>query len=432
MYLTQKNKIRNLSSQEFKALRQLCRLTKNMYNVGLYSVRQFYFTEGGYLRYESNYHDCKDNESEAPLQEANYQLLQTDIAQQTLKVVDRSFKSFFSLIQKAKEGLYRVEQIRLPKYLNKEGYFPLVMPRIKVINGYFNIPMSRKFKAEYGAVKIPFPERLTGKNLKEVRIIPRFDARFFEVEFITEEKPQPIVKSDNALAIDLGLNNLATCISNTGSSFILDGRKLKSINQWYNKENSRLQSIKDKQGIKILTKKQVNITVNRNNTVRDYLNKAARYLINWCIDKNISAIVVGVNQGMKQNINLGKKTNQNFVQIPHNIFRFKLEAMCDRYGLTYIEQEESYTSKASFLDNDEIPVFNADNPTEYSFSGKRIQRGLYRTRQGKLINADCNGAANIGKKSNLNGFTPDRLEASLAMPLRVKFAGLKSRQIYSA
>ncbi|WP_293165402.1 transposase [Okeania sp. SIO2C9] len=386
-------------------------------------MRQFYFAEGGYLRYESNYHYCKDNE--------NYQLLQTDIAQQTLKVVDRSFKSFFNLYQKAQEGLYRFEQIRLPRYLKKEGYFPLIIPRIKLKDGYFNIPMSRKFKTEYGAVKIPFPERLADKNLKEVRIIPRFDARFFEVEFITESEAQPVVKSSNALAIDLGLDNLATCVSNTGSSFILDGRKLKSINQWYNKENSRLQSIKDKQGIKGLTKRQISITVNRNNKVRDYLNKAARYLINWCIENRISTLVLGVNPGMKQNINLGKKTNQNFVQIPHHNFRFKLKAMCDRYGLTYTEQEESYTSKASFLDGDLIPVYNADNPTEYSFSGKRIKRGLYKTRKGKLINADANGAANIGVKSNLNGFTPDRLEASLAMPLRVKFDMTSVYQIYA-
>ena len=394
-----------------------------MYNVGLYSVRQFYFSEGGYLRYESNYHYCQENE--------NYQLLQTDIAQQILKVVDRSFKSFFNLIQKAKESLYRFEQIRMPRYLKKEECFPLIIPRIRVKDGYFNIPMSREFKAEYGAVKIPFPERLAGKNLKEVRIIPRFDAQFFEVEFITESESQPAVKTDNIVAIDLGLDNLATCVSNTGSSFILDGRKIKSINQWYNKENARLQSIKDKQGIKGLTKKQISITVNRNNKIRDYLNKAARYLINWCSKNRISTLVVGVNPGLKQNINLGKKTNQKFVQIPHHSLRLKLKAMCDRYGLIYKEQEESYTSKASFLDGDLIPVYNADNPTEYSFSGKRVKRGLYKTREGKLINADCNGAANIGVKSNLNGLIPDRLEASLAMPLRVKFDVRKVRQICS-
>ncbi|GGA19611.1 transposase [Okeania sp. KiyG1] len=339
-------------------------------------------------------------------------------------MVDRSFKSFFNLIQKAQESLYRWEQIRIPRYLKKEGYFPLIIPRIKVINGYFNIPMSRKFKTEYGAVKITFPERLVGKNLKEVRIIPRYDARFFKsvappqeaVEFITEEQPQPKVKSDNALAIDLGLNNLATCVSNIGSSFILDGRKLKSINQWYNKENSRLQSIKDRQSIKGNTKKQISITVNQNNKVRDYLNKAARYLINWCSENQIYTIVVGVNPGMKKNITHphplqgGEQEGgyQKFVQIPHHSLRLKLKTMCDRYGLTYIEQEESYTSKASFLDGDRIPLYNADNPSEYSFSSKRIKRGLYKTKQGKLINADCNGAANIRIKSNLNGFTPDR------------------------
>ncbi|WP_375341949.1 transposase [Okeania sp. SIO3B5] len=133
----------------------------------------------------------------------------------------------------------------------------------------------------------------------------------------------------------------ATCVSNTGPSFILDGRKLKSINQWYKKENFRLQSLKDKQGIKGLTKKQVSITVNRNNKVRDYLNKTARYLINWCRENKISTIVVGVNPGMKKNLNLGKKNNQKFVQIPHNNLRLKLKSMCQRYGLTYTEIEKS-------------------------------------------------------------------------------------------
>ncbi len=123
---------------------------------------------------------------------------------------------------------------------------------------------------------------------------------------------------------------------------------------------------------------------------------------------------------MKKNINLGKKTNQKFVQIPHNSFRLKLKAMCNRYGLTYTELEESYTSKASFLDRDKIPIYNADNPTEYSFSGKRIKRGLYKTRQGKLINADCNGAANIGAKSNLMGVYPGQTRGIFGYAIKGK------------
>ncbi|MEB3311915.1 MAG: transposase [Snowella sp.] len=415
MYLTQKCQLRDLSKQEFFALRELCRLSKNLYNVGLYSIRQFYFAEKRFLKYESNYHQCKGNE--------NYKLLNTDIAQQTLKVVDRSFRSFFKLIRATQNGLYRFEQIRLPKYLPKEGYFPLIMPRIKIKEGFFEIPMSNAFRKEYGSIRIPFPERLVGKTLKEVRILPKYNARFFEIEYIVEQEPEPqTVDTENALAIDLGLNNLAACFSTTGASFIVDGRPLKAINQWWNKENARLQSIKDLQKIRGTTECQARLTINRNNKVRDYLNKTARYIIDWCIKNQVGTIIVGVNPGMKQDINIGSRNNQNFVQIPLWSLRNKLKGLCERYGFSYREQEESYSSKASFLDGDDIPIYNPDNPQEYQFSGKRVKRGLYRTRQGHLINADINGSANIGRKSSHNGFNSEWVVAVLAQPLRVKIS----------
>lgn len=415
MYLTQKCQIRHLSQQEFLALRELCRLSKNLYNVGLYSVRQFYFSEKRYLRYESNYHHCKDNE--------NYKFLNTDIAQQTLKVVDRSFRSFFNLIKAARQGLYRFEQIRLPKYLPKDGYFPLIMPRIKVKEGKFDIPMSPAFRKEFGSIRIPFPERLNGKTLKEVRILPKYNARFFEVEYVVEQEEEPQdINPDHALAIDLGLDNLATCVSTIGASFIVDGKPLKSINQWFNKENARLQSIKDLQKIKGFTDRQARLTTNRNNRVRDYLNKAARYIVNWCIQNKIGTLIVGVNPGMKQEINIGARNNQSFTQIPHWSLRSKLKALCERYGIVYQEQEESYTSKASFLDGDDIPTYKPDSSEKYTFSGKRVKRGLYRSRVGHLVNADCNGAANIGKKSSHDGFNSEWVVAVLAQPLRVKIS----------
>lgn len=415
MYLTQKCQIRDLSKQEFLALRQLCHLSKNLYNVGLYSVRQFFFAESRYLRYESNYHYCKGNE--------NYKLLNTDIAQQTLKVVDRSFRSCFNLIKAAKQGLYRFEQIRLPGYLPKDGFFPLIMPRIKVKQGYFEIPMSNEFRKQFGCVRIPFPERLERKKLKEVRILPKYKARFFEVEYIVEAAIEPkSVDPNKKIAIDLGLDNLAACVSTTGASFIVDGKPLKSINQWFNKENARLQSIKDLQGIKGTTQRQAKLMINRNNRVRDYLNKTARHIINWCIYRKVGTVIVGVNPGMKQEINIGRRNNQNFVQIPHWSLRNKLKSLCERYGLTYLEQEESYTSKASFLDKDDIPTYNPDNPQEHKFSGKRIKRGLYRSRGGHLVSADANGAANIGKKCSLDGFSLERVVAVLAQPLRVNIS----------
>ncbi|GAB4228248.1 MAG: hypothetical protein Kow0049_09020 [Stanieria sp.] len=230
------------------------------------------------------------------------------------------------------------------------------------------------------------------------------------------------MEPNNQIAIDLGLDNLATCVSTTGASFILDGKPLKSFNQWFNKENARLQSIKDLQGIKGITERQARLTINRDNRIRDYLNKVARSIIDWCIEHKVGSLIVGVNQGWKQEINIGNRNNQNFVQIPHWSLRNKLKSLCERYGLNYLEQEESYTSKASFLDQDDIPTYNPDNPQEYQFSGRRVKRGLYRSCDGHLISADGNGAANIGKKCSLDRFSLERVVAVLARPLRVKIS----------
>jgi putative transposase len=411
MYLTQKNQIRDLSKTEFLALRELCRLSKNLYNVGLYTVRQYYFQEHKHLRYESAYHLCKDNE--------NYQILNTDIAQQTLKVVDRTFRSFYGLVKAVRSVTFQ-QKVKLPHYLPKEGYFVLIIPRIRVKDGKFKVPMSNAFKKEFGEVTIDFPERLDPAKLKEVRIHPKYDARFFEVEYISEGETEAVETiEDSALAIDFGLNNLATCVDTNGASFIVDGRKLKSINQWFNKENARLQSVKDKQGIKQLTERQSRLYINRSNKVRDYLNKAARLIVDHCISTKIERLIVGFNAGMKDGINIGSRNNQNFVQIPFYSLRNKLKSLCERYGLVYQEQEESYTSKASALDGDDLPVYNADKPATYQFSGKRVKRGLYRSKEGHLINADANGAVNIGRKSKRNGFCRTN-RGCLAQPLRIK------------
>ncbi|MBW4637315.1 MAG: transposase [Gloeocapsa sp. UFS-A4-WI-NPMV-4B04] len=411
MYSTQKNQLRSLSKAEFLALKELCRLSKNLYNVGLYTVRQYFFEERKHLRYESAYHLCKDNE--------NYQLLNTDIAQQTLKVVDRTFRGFYGLIKAVKSGSYQ-QKVRLPHYLDKDGYFVLIIPRIKVKDGKFKIPMSAAFKKQFGEVFISFPDRLDPATVKEIRIHPKYDARFFEIEFISQVENEPIdTIPDSSLAIDFGLNNLATCVDTNGASFIVDGRKLKSINQWFNKENARLQSIKDLQKIKGLTERQSRLYINRSNQVRDYLNKAARLIINHCITNKIERLIVGFNLGMKDGINIGSRNNQNFVQLPFYSLRNKLLAQCVRYGLIYQEQEESYTSLASALDGDELPIYNTDKPAIYQFSGKRVKRGLYRTKDGHLINADCNGALNIGRKSKQNGFT-GLSRGCLAQPLRIK------------
>ncbi len=391
-----------------------------MFNVGLYNVRQYFFQERKYLRYEGNYHVSKENE--------NYKLLATDIAQQTLKVVDRSFRSFFNLLKAKRTGSYEAK-VRLPGYLPKDDYFLLIIPmrprdwdKISKRKWLFNIPMSREFRSQYSSVSIQIPERLRSKTVKEIRILPKLGGKCFDVSYVYESGIEPQVeKTGEILGIDLGLDNLTACVSSIGESFIIDGKRLKSINQFFNKQNARLQSFKDLQKFgKKLTSRQSAILDNRNHKVNDYLNKAARYIVDWCRDNGISKIVVGYNPTLKQGVNMGSRNNQNFTQIPIFTLKRKLQSLCERYGIECVEQEESYTSKASSLDGDALATWNADNPVKYEFSGKRIKRGLYRTAQGGLVNADCNGALNIIRKhtSKLDEFLGE-FKRCLAQPLRV-------------
>lgn len=419
MLLNQTNRLR-LDKQQSDALRQMCHLSKNMFNVGLYNVRQYFFQERKYLRYEGNYQYAKENE--------NYKELPTDIAQQTLKIVDRSFRSFFKLVQLKQAGGYQA-QISIPGYLPKDRHFLLTIPirprdwaKLPGKDWVFNIPMSRPFRRQWGVVPIIIPERLRDKVVKEIRIFPKLGARYFDVSYVYEAVEELQVKQmGEMLGIDLGLDNFATCVSSTKQSFIMDGKHVKSINQWYNKENARLQSIKDLQGMSRLTHKQAKLLDRRHHRVNDFLNKSARYVIDWCCDNGINKIVIGYNPDLKQGVNMGKRNNQKFTQIPIFTFKRKLESLCERYGIECIEQEESYTSKASSLDRDILPAWNADNRPKHPFQGRRIKRGLYRTAKGWLVNADANGALNILRKhtSKLDDFLGE-FRGCLAQPVRVK------------
>ncbi|CUO77027.1 transposase%2C IS605 OrfB family [Catenibacterium mitsuokai] len=224
--------------------------------------------------------------------------------------------------------------------------------------------------------------------MKEIRIIPKADARFFEIQYTYEaECIQRNLNTTNALALDLGINNLVTGLSSKGETFIIDGRRLKFINQLFNKENARLQSIKDKQHF---GKK----TTNRQKAL-------ARRVIDYCIDHDVGTLVVGYNETFQKDSNIGRRNNKTFINIPFGLLRDKLEYLCELNGITLVMQEKSYTSKASFWDKDVIPVYKSDDTEEYHFSGKRIHRGQYRTASGQVLNADVNGALNIMRKSSV-------------------------------
>lgn len=418
MYLTLKQQVKNLTKEEYNILRELCRTAKNLTNQAIYNIRQHYFQEKQFLRYEANYHELKKSE--------NYKLLNTNIAQQTLRDTDSMFKSFFALAKLAKQGKYNFKYIKLPNYLPKNGYSSLAISLVRIKeNGILIIPYSNTFKEKYNKkikkIQIKIPSVLENKKIKEIRIIPKFNARFFEIQYIYEIQEENInLNTNNALAIDLGVNNLCTCITNTGKSFIIDGRKLKSINQFFNKYNAKLQSIKDKQNIIKQTKQQYLISNKRKNKIADYINKTCRYIINYCIVNDIGTLVIGYNQSFQNKTNLGKRNNQIFTHLPFGRIREKLEYLCKRYNINYILQEESYTSKASFFDNDDLPTYNMDNPQTYEFSGKRIKRGLYQTKDGYRFNADCNGALNILRKSKAVDLTILCRRGELDTPKRIR------------
>ena len=416
MYLTIKQQVKHLSKEDYKSIKHLCHIAKNLTNQAIYNVRQYYFNEGEYLNYEKNYALLKSSE--------NYKMLNSNMAQQILKEVDGSFKSFFGLLKLAKKGKYAFKDCKLPNYLPKDSYTTLVIGFVRLNGNKLILPFSNTYKKTHKRVEITIPHILLHKKVKEIRIIPKANARFFEIQYIYEaECIQRNLNPNNVLALDLGINNLVTAVSSNGNSFIIDGKRLKSINQWYNKTNAKLQSIKDKQHYgKKPTNRQKAITRDRNNKVNDYMNKVARKVIDYCISNDIGTLVVGYNETFQRDTNMGKVNNQTFVNIPYGQLRSKLEYLCELNDIVFVKQEESYTSKASFWDRDVIPIYNNDNPKTYTFSGKRIYRGMYQCANGKCLNADINGALNILRKSNVVSLEGLYTRGEVDTPIRIRIA----------
>jgi len=413
MYLTVKQQLKHLTSDEYEILRELTRTAKNLMNEYIYINRQYYFDEHKYLGYYKTYHLLKNSD--------NYKVLSTNIAQQSMLLIDRSFKSFIGLLKLVKKGQYNSKLVNLPGYLPKDGFAPLCIQKFSIRDKTFTLPYSHKYSKTHKKIKIRVPSILDVKNVKFVQIVPKCDAKFFEIQYIYEvTENQRDLDYQKALAIDFGVNNLMTCVTNEGKSFIIDGRKFKSVNQWYNKEIARLSSIKDLQKYKGFTSKQKIITMKRARRVNDYISKACRMVIRYCLENNIGILVCGYNKDFQYKPRMNKETKQNFINIPFGKIREKFEYLCKLYGIEFVEQEESYTSKASFWDKDEMPVYNSEDKTEYIFSGKRVKRGLYRTSSGFKFNADINGALNILRKSNVVSLEGLYSRGDLCTPLRIR------------
>ncbi|WP_287519954.1 transposase [Okeania sp. SIO2C2] len=369
-------------------LEYICSEANKLTNCGIYYCRQMLFKAGKFLTRGALDKELKSN--------IHFQAMRSACAQQTLHSVIESFYSYGKLLK-----LYREEKLHFrpkpPSYRKKGGMEIVTYPAqwVKLIDGQLKFTLGNQVKAWFGIDHffLPMPSNLEFNSIKEYRILPR--NRCFYIEFVyNQQEIKPVEDNGNVLGIDPGLNNWITGVSNTGKSFIIDGKKVKSQNQWYNKQVAKLKMGKS-QGY--WDDALAEITEKRNRQMRDNINKAARFIVNWCLANNIANIVFGWNPFNKDGINIGKKNNQEFVQIPTAKLKDRIFQLSQQYGINLIETEESYTSQASFLDNDFLPKYG-EKPKRWKASGKRVKRGLYQSSDGSLINADCNGASNIMRK----------------------------------
>lgn len=415
MFGCQQNLIR--ADSEIKAiLEYLCSESAKLSNCGIYQARQLYFKTGK-VPNRAQLHKVLGTEN----RNRHYQAFQSDTAQQILTGVAEYFKSFLGLMKAFKNGII-IDRPKLPKY--RQGPMAVVTftgRSVKLKDGMLRFPLGSKVKVWFGldAFYLPMPSNLDFKTIREYRILPRNGCFYLEFVYKTAEV-QSDVDIARCLMIDHGVDNWLTCLSNLGTSFIVDGKHLKSLNQGYNKQVAFLMKGKSNG---FWSKRLASITEKRNRQMRDAVNKAAKKVINHCLSNQIGTVVFGWNKNQKKSANMVRKNNQKFVQIPTGRLKDRIGQLCDQYGLRFLETEESYSSKASFVDNDLLPTFG-EKPEGWLPSGKRIKRGLYRTAQGWLINADCNGCGNIGRKVavmlglDLSGISRGELSAPLRHKLR--------------
>ena len=377
----------------YKLLDGFCFASKNLYNQALYRVRQDFFAAKGYLNYNAIDASFKAGNG---LNNNDYGNMPTAAsAQQTLMLLHRNWVSFFNATKAYKANPEAFTgRPRLPKYLDKDKGRQVVM-----------LP-GQTISAKDGVIR--FPKAFNGFELKfrhkdvpirQVRFIPGANHIMAEIIYQVEEVSR-LPDNGRYFGIDLGIGNFATIVSNVMPPVIINGGKLKAVNQYYNKQNARMRTVETAMRPIVTPKgstycKQTDrlrtLAAKRNARIKDGLHKISRHVVDLATKHEIARIIVGKNDGWKQEVNLGKKTNQAFTQLPHAQFIAMLTYKAKAVGIEVVTCEESYTSKTSHLD-DEQPT------KQEAYRGKRVKRGLFITSNGTIVNADVNGAAQIVRK----------------------------------
>lgn len=390
MKLVEKHIIKK-SDTRYLALDNICFRPKNLYNAALYTVRQHFFETKEYLPFTAVWNQFKNSN------QPDYIALPRKVSNLVLKQVDQNFKAFFGTLR-AKKNNKISKPVNIPRYLHKEKgrcctqYDFQTLSIVDLKQGYIKISGEDVRVKIHHQVKLDVQKDKNGRikykcDIKQVRIVPCGNHYVVEIVY---EVPDVMALQDNQryCSIDIGLNNLASVASNVLQPFIINGRPLKHINQFYNKKLAERKSILELRNKKKTSRKIQSLTFKRNQRINDYLHKSSRYLINQLVSNHIHTLIIGKNKEWKQEINIGKINNQNFVQVPHARFVEMLQYKAELEGINVILQEESYTSKCSFLDNEEVGKHDV-------YAGKRIKRGLFQSSDGSTINADINGALNI-------------------------------------
>jgi putative transposase len=382
--------------------------SKNLYNAALYEIRQAFILQGKYLNY---------NEMDRRMQSHDaYQALPAKVSQQILIALDRNWKSFFEALK-----AYEVDpskftgRPRLPMYKHKtDGRNTLI----------YTIQAISKKGVKKGLIHpsmLAISVKTKQKDIDQVRIVPR--KGYYVVEVIHEKEPvQANVDPSFCVGVDLGVTNVAAIASNREGFVprLVNGRTLKAWNQWYNKRMKELKKKLPKEDRERVTKQMERITNTRNRRIDHYLHTASKHIIDFLVENEVGTIIIGKNPLWKQEVNNGRRNNQNFVSIPHARFIDMLTYKATLVGIQVEVREESYTSKASFLDLDPIPDYRPNDEKQHIFSGKRIgkRNRLYRTKDGRKICADVNGAYNILRKSRPDAFAKG-IAAYVVQPVRL-------------
>jgi len=403
------------SNPDWVLIDELCWKSKNLYNYANYIIRQEFIDtskekeqglreKANWIKYNTLFQLVKDSEP--------YKDLGSNVGQQTLKLLDNNWKSFFVSIKDFSKTPSKYKgRPKLPNYLNKEcGRYQLIIDntKFKIVDDHIRFSwqslkqLNNKYRTNIQQDK---------SKLMQCRFVPRGKDYIMEIVYEVDV-PKQINKTEKIASIDLGVDNLMTITNNCGlQPFILNGRPLKSINQYYNKGMARLKSeLKIKHDMDWSNRLQ-QLTTKRNNKVNDYIHKASKKVVDYCVENNIDTLVCGYNQGWKQDSVLSKKVNQKFIQIPYKNLVQKLEYKCENVGIKFRTVNENYTSSTSFLDKEE--------PKEkYYNKGRRKYRGLFIANDGTEINADVNGSYQIMIKAFPNAFA-DGIEGVGCHPVRV-------------